>query len=53
MIPIHGRQVLSAPRDPCAHGRATGETPSWTGLEAKSPRFYAFISLCSLINVGV
>jgi len=28
MIPIHGKQALSAPIDPCTHGRATGETPS-------------------------
>lgn len=53
MIPIHGKQVLSAPIGPCMHGRATGKTPSQRQLEAKSPGFYVLISLCSLLIVNV
>lgn len=53
MIPIHGKQVLSAPIGPCMHGRAMGKTLSQRQLEAKSPGFYVFISLCSLLIVNV
>lgn len=52
MIPIHGEQVLSAPRDPCVQGRETGASPAWMGPGQNITNFGVLFSLWALMVIN-